>query len=625
MTATYTKGIGQLVTDRYDFQKHVDGTGFKHSGTNINITHVDIPTYVGSVTTNPADDADTAITLLSNALTTGLPKASTSLEGIIRLSQDLDGTSTAPIVKGLRGILISPSPPIDNDVLTYDSSLNVWKPKPQFTGFVGGGDLSGGPLSQTVIGIQTTPVSSTPPSTGEGLIYDGSKWAPSRVFTGGNDLDPSSTNTSQTVVGLRGVKISTNSLSVDDVLTYDGAEWSPKQYSSFFTGGNDLDPTSNGSSQTVISITGDVSTNKIAVKSGNFIFADSAGYITISQSDSSSEFANDFKIKSQNAIAGYAGSFYISGGNSVVADGYAGGQLVISGGDGYIGGQLLLKAGHGGSQQSASIQIEGGSPSNNIGRLIITGSKDATDKGGDIYIRSGIGKEYGTVVLAGYSDYTFPSRTPTNIIEASTLESSAPYRRVAALAYSAGNITTTQVPSGSDVVFIGDTANGPTAGPTGGTILYSSDGFLKVMEGNGTDLQLGNPMILTSIANPNIVCRILQTNVNSIIGGRKTLYDYTVKPNSAVLLEIDYIALSLDGSISAAYKYMHNYTRTGTGALVLSGTNNIYGSESSPSTTHFPTVGTPISTDTIRFYSGYDNDLEMTWQAIIKIMETNIV
>ncbi len=37
MTANYTKGVGRLVVDRYDFQKHIEGTDFRHQAASIDL------------------------------------------------------------------------------------------------------------------------------------------------------------------------------------------------------------------------------------------------------------------------------------------------------------------------------------------------------------------------------------------------------------------------------------------------------------------------------------------------------------------------------------------------------------------------------------------------------------
>lgn len=50
------------------------------------------------------------------------PDASSSVKGKIRLTGDLSGTASTPLVVALRGIPITSSPPAQGDTLIYDSS-----------------------------------------------------------------------------------------------------------------------------------------------------------------------------------------------------------------------------------------------------------------------------------------------------------------------------------------------------------------------------------------------------------------------------------------------------------------------------------------------------------------------
>lgn len=51
-----------------------------------------------------------------------------------------------------------------------------------------GGDLGGTNASPIVQGLQTRPVASTAPASGEGLVWDGSQWAPGTVTAGGASI-----------------------------------------------------------------------------------------------------------------------------------------------------------------------------------------------------------------------------------------------------------------------------------------------------------------------------------------------------------------------------------------------------------------------------------------------------
>lgn len=52
------------------------------------------------------------------------------------------------------------------------------------SGFVAGGDLSGTSLTQIVVGLQTVPVSTTPPTPGQVLGFSGGVWVPITIISG---------------------------------------------------------------------------------------------------------------------------------------------------------------------------------------------------------------------------------------------------------------------------------------------------------------------------------------------------------------------------------------------------------------------------------------------------------
>lgn len=146
-----TNSSGRLVTDRFDFQNHVDGVNFRHHADQIDL----FPTLVidGYTKTNVQD----ALTLLSALiLPPVIPDATTSVKGIIKLSGDFATSSTAsiPIVGGLQGRPISTLVPGTNNVLTWDGY--VWYPAAATNAFIANGDLAGTSVLQTVIGLTGT-------------------------------------------------------------------------------------------------------------------------------------------------------------------------------------------------------------------------------------------------------------------------------------------------------------------------------------------------------------------------------------------------------------------------------------------------------------------------------------
>jgi hypothetical protein len=148
-TPNYRVGVGRLVTDRYDFQNHIDGYSYRHEADNIELNPY--LTIDGTQRKNVQEALTAALPYL---VTPTLPDATSSVKGVIQLAGDLaDVSSTASNVKvsGLRGYPITNSVPLNNDVLTYDSTLNAWKPAQPQNVFTAGGDLSGSNTSQTIV------------------------------------------------------------------------------------------------------------------------------------------------------------------------------------------------------------------------------------------------------------------------------------------------------------------------------------------------------------------------------------------------------------------------------------------------------------------------------------------
>lgn len=120
----YKPGAGRLVTDRYDFEGHIDGYSFKHAAKHILLSPA---VTVGSSQTNLQD----AIEALASLSAATIPDASTSQKGIVRLIGDISGSAEAVQVVGLRNAPIKSTPPINNYVLTYTTTGGAgWEAKP---------------------------------------------------------------------------------------------------------------------------------------------------------------------------------------------------------------------------------------------------------------------------------------------------------------------------------------------------------------------------------------------------------------------------------------------------------------------------------------------------------------
>jgi len=90
------------------------------------------------------------------------------------------------------------------------------------------GDLTGTYPNPTVANIRNRSISSSAPSTGQVLKWDGSQWAPSAVeLTGSAGGDLTGTYPDPTVEGIQGRTISSASPSTDEVLKWTGSNWAP--------------------------------------------------------------------------------------------------------------------------------------------------------------------------------------------------------------------------------------------------------------------------------------------------------------------------------------------------------------------------------------------------------------
>lgn len=173
---------------------------------------------------------------------------------IIKLAGDLGGTLDLPRVIGLHGITLSSVPPTTGQVLKYNGLSWVPSTVAATTTFTLGGDLGGTEFSQLVIGIRGRPITATPPSIGEALVYNGTAWAPGTVnsFTAAGDL--SGSNVTQTVIRLQGHALSSALPNTNDVLTWTGSQWQPEPAAVGFSAGGDLSGTA--TSQNVLKIHG---------------------------------------------------------------------------------------------------------------------------------------------------------------------------------------------------------------------------------------------------------------------------------------------------------------------------------------------------------------------------------
>jgi hypothetical protein len=99
-----------------------------------------------------------------------------------------------------------------------------------------GGDLSGTLTSATVTGIQGKTVSTTAPTSGQALIWNGSQWVPQTISSAlGGDL--SGATTAATVQAIQGRSLSVAAPAAGQVLTWNGSVWLPQNPSGGGGGG----------------------------------------------------------------------------------------------------------------------------------------------------------------------------------------------------------------------------------------------------------------------------------------------------------------------------------------------------------------------------------------------------
>lgn len=182
LTPNFKPGVGRLVTDRFDFQNHVDGYNLRHNASAISLSPViTIDGY-------PASDVQDAITKLTAFVSPPdiiVSDATLFAKGIVQLSGDLGGTAIAPKVLKIQGFNVSTQTPVPGQVLTWNG-VN-WIPTTSISSFAASNDLFGNNAAQTVVGIQSRPVANTLPSNAQVLswVSSNNRWEPVSIIPSG--------------------------------------------------------------------------------------------------------------------------------------------------------------------------------------------------------------------------------------------------------------------------------------------------------------------------------------------------------------------------------------------------------------------------------------------------------
>lgn len=147
----YNRGTGRLTTDRFDFEKHINGTDERHDGYDIDM----VPAI--SIGGNPYSNVRSAIDALNAIIApASIQDATSTVKGILRLTGDFGGTATTPRVTGLQARPVSTLAPTNGQQLTWNNTLGVWEPQSSSSTFVAAGDLGGTNVSQQVIALTGT-------------------------------------------------------------------------------------------------------------------------------------------------------------------------------------------------------------------------------------------------------------------------------------------------------------------------------------------------------------------------------------------------------------------------------------------------------------------------------------
>jgi hypothetical protein len=174
--------LARMATDRYDFQKHVDGYSFKHIAESITLSP---PINISSTDYNTVQSALYALSTIVVPVVT-VPDATVSSKGIIQLSGDLGGTAASVKVNKLQGASVSTlAPTIVGQVLTWNGV--AWAPASPSTTFIAAGDLFGSNITQTVIQIQGRAVYNIAPNNKDVLTWvnANNRWEPVAVHPTG--------------------------------------------------------------------------------------------------------------------------------------------------------------------------------------------------------------------------------------------------------------------------------------------------------------------------------------------------------------------------------------------------------------------------------------------------------
>ena len=265
------------------------------------------------------------------------------------------------------------------------------------------------------------------------------------------------------------------------------------------------------------------------------------------------------------------------------------------------------------------------------------GVGSGTGNGGNVYLYGGH-QSTGSTLAGGVSlsigGNPFTEEAGTFIIQA--LEVLTGKQVIAFFPNDSGGLTTADMPAntGNQVVYIGDATTAPTTSSPTGSILWSQNGTLNIMQENGIAFTIGsipNPSIWNSSTPPggiiapnngtityNVSLQSVSTTPGSI--------GVTMPVSSACRMDISFVGKQTGGSANVSeYNYSMGWVRNGSGAATIVGAltnsderDNVSGAWTAPAT---PMASGGIVT----IQTGYNSGVNINWTLIIQLVMATAV
>ncbi|HEX3876703.1 MAG TPA: hypothetical protein VHW24_06945 [Bryobacteraceae bacterium] len=136
---------------------------------------------------------------------------------------DIGGTLTSATVKSIQGKSVSTTAPSSGQVLTWNGTQ--WLPQSISTSL--SGDVTGATSTTKVQAIQGQAVANTAPTTGQVLTWNGTQWIPQSISTSlGGDVTGAIPTTK--VQAIQGQAVANTAPATGQVLTWSGFSWGPQ-------------------------------------------------------------------------------------------------------------------------------------------------------------------------------------------------------------------------------------------------------------------------------------------------------------------------------------------------------------------------------------------------------------